>query len=119
MKRAEQNSALQRTRTQASHLLHRTINERLLGLLLSFAKISNVHRPITLALDCYDFGAIYIVLHYITTVCALLMLYLRSHSNGEYNNYSALSVRYGTNTALALGRFAPSGLMLCLNHISH
>ena len=37
-----------------------------------FAKISNVHRPITLALVCCDFGAIYIVLHYVTSVYALL-----------------------------------------------
>ena len=57
---------------QASHLLHRTINERSLGLQLPFAKISNIHRPITLALACCDFGAIYIVLHYVTSVYALL-----------------------------------------------
>ena len=74
MKRAELNSALQglNPRTQASHLLHSTFNKRLLGPLLLFAKISNVHLPITLALACCDFGAIYIVLHYVTSVYALL-----------------------------------------------
>ena len=35
------------------------------------------------------------------------------------NSYSALSVRYGSNTALTLWRFVPSGLVLCLNHIAH
>ena len=34
--------------------------------------------------------------------------------SGISNSYSTLSVRYGSNTALALGRFAPSGLVLCL-----
>ena len=67
----------------------------------SFSKDSNAHR-----LTYHNCVGLLQLWHYLH--CLILhnfclkhcyTLCLRSHSNGEYNSYSALSVQYGLNTA--------------------